>query len=191
MDYRKIIENYIENSIKTKREVMKNIDMVEKIAKEIVKAYKNGNKVIWFGNGGSAADAQHLAGELVGKFYMDRKPLRSISLTTNTSQLTAISNDYNFNTVFSRQVEALVDPGDVVIGISTSGNSMNVVEGIKKASEKGAITVGFTGKTGGKLKDEVDYLLTVPSDSTPHIQESHIMLGHIICYLVEKELFEN
>lgn len=191
MNYKEIIEKYIEESIKTKQEVMKNIEVIEKIAREIVKAYKNGNKVIWFGNGGSAADAQHLACELVGKFYMERKPLRSISLTTNTSHLTAISNDYDFNTVFARQVEALVDPGDVVIGLSTSGNSMNVIEGIKKAKECGAITVGFTGKTGGKLKDEVDYLLAVPSENTPHIQESHIMLGHIICYLVEKELFEN
>ncbi len=155
----------------------------------VINAYKNGNKVIWFGNGGSAADAQHLACELVSKFYIERKALASIALTTNTSELTAISNDYGFNRVFARQVEALVNFGDVVIGITTSGNSTNVIEGLNEAKRCGAVTVGFTGTTGGKLKGNVDYLLTVPSEETPHIQEGHIMVGHIICYIVENELF--
>lgn len=185
-----IILNYIERSIQTKSELSKTgIKVIDQIAKVIINAYKNGNKVIWFGNGGSAADAQHLACELVSEFYIERKALASIALTTNTSELTAISNDYGFNRVFARQVEALVNFGDVVIGITTSGNSTNVIEGLNEAKRCGAVTVGFTGTTGGKLKGNVDYLLTVPSEETPHIQEGHIMVGHIICYIVENELF--
>ena len=159
------------------------------VTEVILNAYHNGNKVIWFGNGGSAADAQHLACELVSRFYFERKALASIALTTNTSELTAIANDYSFEQIFSRQIEALVNSGDVVIGISTSGNSPNVIEGIRTAKKLGAITIAFTGATGGKLQGIADYLLTVPSDDTPHIQESHIMIGHVLCYLVEKELF--
>ncbi len=185
-----LISDYIERSIRTKKELQKTrVEIIARIAEVIVDAYRQGNKVLWFGNGGSAADAQHLACELVSRFYLERKALASIALTTNTSELTAIANDYDFNHVFARQVEALVNPGDVVIGISTSGNSPNVIEGIKKAKQLGAITVAFTGATGGKLKGNVDFLLDVPSSVTPHIQESHIMIGHIICYLVEKELF--
>ena len=186
------IADYIERSIQTKKEVLETrVEVIAQIAKEVVAAYKRGNKVIWFGNGGSAADAQHLACELVSKFYLERKALASIALTTNTSELTAIANDYDFEQVFARQVEALVNPGDIVIGISTSGNSPNVIEGIKEAKRRGAITIAFTGASGGKLKgkENVDFLLTVPSEDTPQIQESHIMIGHIICYLVEKELF--
>jgi len=188
-----LISDYIEKTIQTKRELLKTrVEVIAQIAKEIIDAYKRGNKVLWFGNGGSAADAQHLAGELVGKFYLKRKALASIALTTNTSELTAIANDYDFNQVFARQVEALANPGDVVVGISTSGNSLNVIKGIEEAKHRGAITIAFTGASGGKLKGNrnVDYLLTVPSRDTPHIQESHIMVGHIICYLVEKELFD-
>lgn len=185
-----LISDYIERSIQTKKELQKTrVEVIARIAELIVDAYKQGNKVLWFGNGGSAADAQHLACELVSRFYLDRKALASIALTTNTSELTAIANDYDFIKVFARQVEALVNPGDVVIGISTSGSSQNVIEGIKEAKRLGAKTVAFTGATGGKLKGCVDFLLTVPSEVTPHIQESHIMIGHIICYLVEKELF--
>ena len=187
-----LISDYIEKSIQTKKEVLKTrVEVIAQIAKEIVDAYKRGNKVLWFGNGGSAADAQHLACELVSKFYLERKALASIALTTNTSELTAIANDYDFDQVFARQVEALVNPEDIVIGISTSGNSPNVIEGIEEAKRRGAITIAFTGASGGKLKGNgnVDYLLTVPSEDTPRIQESHIMIGHIICYLVEKELF--
>jgi len=192
MDSKEIlISEYIEGSILTKKELQKNhIPEIARIADVIIEAYLQGHKVVWFGNGGSAADAQHLACELVSRFYFKRKALASIALTTNTSELTAIANDYSFNQVFARQVEALVNPGDVVIGISTSGNSPNVVEGIKKAKQLGAITIAFTGSKEGALTQEVDYLLKVPSDTTPHIQESHIMIGHIICYLVEKALFQ-
>jgi D-sedoheptulose 7-phosphate isomerase len=185
-----LISDYIERSIRTKKELQKTrVEVIARIAEVIVGAYRQGNKVLWFGNGGSAADAQHLACELVSRFYLERKALASIALTTNTSELTAIANDYDFDQVFARQVEALVNPGDIVIGISTSGNSQNVIEGIKEAKHLGAITVAFTGAAGGKLKGNVDFLLDVPSSVTPHIQESHIMIGHIICYLVEKELF--
>ncbi len=187
-----LISDYIEKSIQTKKELLKTkVEVIAEIVKEVVEAYRRGNKIIWFGNGGSAADAQHLACELVSKFYLERKALASIALTTNTSELTAISNDYDFDKVFARQVEALANPGDIVVGISTSGNSLNVIKGIEEAKRHGAITIAFTGASGGKLKRNrnVDYLLTVPSEDTSRIQESHIMIGHIICYLVEKELF--
>jgi len=191
MDYKEtLISEYIEGSILIKKELQKNhILQISQIVDVIIDAYRQGHKVIWFGNGGSAADAQHLACELVSKFYFERKALASIALTTNTSELTAIANDYSFDQVFARQVEALVNPGDVVIGISTSGNAQNVIEGIRTAKRLGAITVAFMGAKGGKLRGEVDYLIMVPSDDTPHIQESHIMIGHVLCYLVEKELF--
>lgn len=185
-----LISEYIEKSIQTKKDLLQNhIPEIVRVADVIIEAYRQGHKVIWFGNGGSAADAQHLACELVSRFYFERKALASIALTTNTSELTAIANDYSFDQIFARQVEALVNSGDVVIGISTSGNSPNVIEGIRAAKRLGAITVAFTGVTGGKLRGEADYLLSVPSDVTPHIQESHIMIGHVLCYLVEKELF--
>jgi len=190
--FEKLIINKINQTLRVKQNILKDNELVKKIdeiTRVIVHAYRENKKVILFGNGGSAADAQHLAGELVGKFYLERKALAAIALTTNTSELTAIANDYNFNRVFARQVEALVNPRDIVIGITTSGNSPNVLEGIKEAKLRGAITIGFTGASGGKLKENVDYLLAVPSEDTPYIQESHIMIGHIICYLVEKELF--
>ena len=186
-----LISDYIKRSIQTKNELLvtTHVEAIAQIAKVIINAYRHGRKVVWFGNGGSAADAQHLACELVSRFYLERKALVSIALTTNTSILTAIANDYDFDRIFARQVEALVNSGDVVIGITTSGNSPNVIEGIIEAKRRGAITVGFTGATGGKLKGNVDFLMEVPSEETPHIQEAHIMVGHIICYLVEKELF--
>jgi len=190
--FEKLIIDKINQTLRVKQNILKDNELVKKIdeiTRVIVNAYKENKKVVLFGNGGSAADAQHLAGELVGKFYLERKALASIALTTNTSELTAIANDYNFNRVFARQVEALVNPGDIVLGITTSGNSLNVIEGIKEAKLRGAVTIGFTGASGGKLKENVDYLLAVPSEDTPHIQESHIMIGHIICYLIEKELF--
>lgn len=190
--FEKLIINKINQTLRVKQDILKDNELVKKIdeiTRVIVNAYKENKKVILFGNGGSAADAQHLACELVGKFYLERKALASIALTTNTSELTAIANDYSFNRIFARQVEALVNPGDIVIGITTSGNSLNVIEGIKEARLREAVTIGFTGASGGRLKENVDYLLAVPSEDTPHIQESHIMIGHIICYLVEKELF--
>ena len=185
-----LISEYIKKSIQTKNKLLENnLEIIDEIADVVVNALKNGNKVLWFGNGGSAADAQHLACELVSKFYRERDALASIALTTNTSELTAIANDYDFTKVFSRQVQALANPGDVVIGITTSGNSPNVIDGLKEAKRKKAITVGFTGESGGKLKEYADYLLQVPSKETPHIQEAHITIGHVICYLVERELF--
>jgi len=190
--FEKLIIDKINQTLRVKQNILKDNELVKKIdeiTRVIVNAYRENKKVILFGNGGSAADAQHLACELVGKFCLERKALAAIALTTNTSELTSIANDYNFNQVFARQVEALVNPGDIVIGITTSGNSLNVIEGIKEAKLRGAVTIGFSGASGGRLKENVDYLLTVPSEDTPHIQESHIMIGHIICYLIEKELF--
>lgn len=159
------------------------------IANSIINAYKKGGKVVLFGNGGSAADAQHIAAELVGKYKIIRKPLSAIAFTTNTSILTACANDYGYETIFTKQVQALVGQNDVVIGISTSGTSPNVIEGIKAAKEKGALTIGFTGMEGSELCKIVDICLSVPSKDTPRIQEAHITAGHIICFIVENELF--
>ncbi|ADC89864.1 sugar isomerase (SIS) [Thermocrinis albus DSM 14484] len=154
----------------------------------IATAIKDGNKVILFGNGGSAADAQHIAAELIGRFKEDRKPLPAIALTTDTSVLTALGNDYGFESIFERQVEALCMPGDVVIGITTSGNSPNVVRALAKAHDLGALTVAFTGRNGGKVVDVAHYSFVVPSYETPRIQECHITLGHVLCEIVEREL---
>ena len=165
------------------------MSVIIKIAEIIIEAYKNGKKVILFGNGGSAADAQHITAELVGKYYLDRDPLPAVALTTNTSSLTAIGNGYSLDIVFTRQLKALGQKGDVVIGISTSGNSENVIQAFKVAREMGLITVGFTGKSGGKLRSVADHCLCIPSNDTPRIQEGHITIGHIICEIVERELF--
>jgi D-sedoheptulose 7-phosphate isomerase len=162
------------------------------IAKILVDAYKKGKKMVLFGNGGSAADAQHLATELLGGFTIhERKSLPAIALTTDTSALTAIANDFSYEQIFSRQVEAMVEPGDVVIAITTSGNSKNVLEGAKAARARKATVVGFTGATGGQLKNLCDLCLCVPSTNTPKIQEAHITVGHILCAIVEQALFNN
>lgn len=161
---------------------------IEQIVNIIVSAYRKGGKVVLFGNGGSAADALHLAGELVGRLKLERQALPAIALTTNTSVLTAIANDYGYETVFSRQVEALVNKNDVVIAISTSGNSLNVIEAVKTAEMKGAQTIGLTGGSGGELAEVADLVLLVPSDDTQRIQEAHITIGHIVCEMVEREL---
>ncbi len=161
---------------------------IENIANIIITAYQAGGKVVLLGNGGSAADAQHIAGELVGKFMLERQALPAIALTVNTSILTSLGNDLGYENVFSRQVEALVTEKDVVIGISTSGNSSNVIAAIKAAKKKGAKTIGLSGGRGGKLAEIADLVLTVPSESTPRIQEAHITIGHIVCELVEREL---
>jgi len=190
--FEKLVIDKINQTLRVKQNILKDNELIkniDEIVKVIINAYKENKKLVLFGNGGSAADAQHIACELVGKFCLERKALAAIALTTNTSELTAIANDYSFNRIFARQVEALVNSGDIVIGITTSGNSLNIIEGIKEAKLCGAVTIGFTGASGGKLKENVDYLLAVPSEDTPNIQESHIMIGHIICYLVEKELF--
>ncbi|MFC1786447.1 SIS domain-containing protein [Halobacteriota archaeon] len=182
------ISEMLEEGARIKMELREQSAEIEKICERIIKAYENGKKVVLFGNGGSAADAQHIACELVSKFMLERKGLPAIALTTNTSILTAIGNDYGYNNVFSRQVEALVERGDIVIGISTSGSSPNVIKGIRTAKEKGAITIGFIGRRG-ELAKVVDLCIKVPSSNTPRIQEAHITIGHIICDIVEKELF--
>jgi D-sedoheptulose 7-phosphate isomerase len=173
-----------------KEKLLDDVETISIIAEAIIRAYQAGKKVLLFGNGGSAADAQHIACELAGKFYLDRTPLPAIALTTNTSSLTAIGNDYGYEEVFSRQLKALVKEGDIVIGISTSGNSPNVLRGVEEAKRLRATTIAFTGR-GGKLKELADYVLSVPSLDSPRIQEAHITAGHIICYLVEQALFGN
>lgn len=189
-NFKKEIKNQIEENIDLKEKIITdNIEIINEITNVIIDAYQNNKKVLWFGNGGSAADAQHLACELVSKFYLNRDPLRSIALSTNTSALTAISNDSDFKEVFSRQIEALTDDGDIAIGITTSGTSPNIIEGLKTARAMGAITVAFTGKNTDTIKNYSDYVIAIPSDITPRIQESHILIGHIICYLVEKTFF--
>lgn len=155
----------------------------------VIKSYKNGNKTLIAGNGGSAADAQHLTGELVSRFYFDRPGLPAIALTTDTSILTAIGNDYGYERIFARQIEANSNKGDVFIGISTSGNSKNILEALKVCKEKEVLTVGMTGETGGIMAALCDYCIKVRSSETPRIQEAHIMVGHIICSLIEESLF--
>lgn len=187
----RIIEEDINESISVKEKLKQQIDIIEKIATEAIKAIRNGGKIVLFGNGGSAADAQHIACELVGKFKMERKALPAIALTTNTSIITAIANDIGFEEVFSRQVQGIVTDRDLVIGISTSGESLNVINGILAAKKKGAKTVALLGKGGGRLATIADISLIVPSDKTERIQEAHITVGHIICELIEKEFSGN
>ncbi len=163
-------------------------ERIVEVAKIIATALKDGNKVILFGNGGSAADAQHIAAEIVGRFKKERRALPAIALTTDTSILTAVGNDYGFEHIFERQVEALCMPGDVAIGITTSGNSENVIRGIRKAHDLGATTIAFTGRNGGKVAEVAHYSFIVPSYETPRIQECHITLGHVICELLEELL---
>ncbi|MGC4034995.1 MAG: SIS domain-containing protein [Chitinophagaceae bacterium] len=186
------IHSIIENSIKTKQEVLKNDELIatiEKIVDVIVSAFKNGNRVYFCGNGGSAADAQHLAAEFSGRFYTDRKALPAEALHCNTSYITAVANDYSYDVVYSRIIGGIGEEGDVLVGLSTSGNSGNIIKAFETAREKKITTVGFTGTTGGKMKPISDYLINIPSTDTPRIQESHIMAGHIICQLVEEKYF--
>jgi D-sedoheptulose 7-phosphate isomerase len=182
----------IENSISLKKNILNDnslIQIIEKAAEEIIFAYKNGGKVLFCGNGGSAADAQHLAAELSGRFYYDRDPLPAEALHVNTSYLTAIANDYGYDVAYSRLVKGTGKKGDVLVGLSTSGNSINIIKAFETAESKGMITIGLTGSTGGKMKDISRYLINVPSNDTPRIQEAHIMIGHIICEIVESKLF--
>ncbi len=169
--------------------VEKYLEDIVRFAGEVAKRLKRGGTVYLFGNGGSAADAQHIAAELIGRFSKDRPPLRAVALTTDTSVLTALGNDYGFEEIFARQVEALVKPEDVVIGISTSGRSENVRKALLKAKERGALTAAFLGRDGGTIKGLVDYPFVVPSYETPRIQECHITLGHTLCDLIEHLLF--
>jgi len=186
------ITSIIDASIQVKKSVLENpelLNRIELLTNAIVTAFKNGNKVLFCGNGGSAADAQHLAAEFSGRFYTDRNPLPSEALHCNTSYLTAVANDYGYDVVYSRIIRGTGRKGDVLIGLSTSGNSVNITNALQAAREIGMITVGFTGETGGKMALLCDYLVNVPSNDTPRIQESHIMIGHIICQLVEEQLF--
>ncbi len=184
-----IIRRTILESIQVKESIVRTmIPEIAQAAAWIVASYRNGGKLVLFGNGGSAGDAQHIAAELVGRFERERRALPAIALTTNTSTLTAIGNDYGYDKIFSRQVEAWVQPADVVIGISTSGNSPNVLEGIAAAKSKGAKTIGLTGEKGGKLASQTDLCLKVPSSNTARIQESHIMIGHLLCLLLEQQI---
>ena len=165
-------------------------DTIVRVADQIAEAFRRGNKVLLFGNGGSAADAEHIACELAGKFTLSRDPLPAVALTANTSSITAIANDFGYDQVFARQVRGLAAKGDVIIGISTSGISPNVIAGMKEAKRMKATTVALTGKAG-KLRQISDHVIAVPSTNTPRIQEAHIVVGHIICYLVEVALFES
>jgi len=183
------IVQMLEESARIKREIAEKFtDKIARMAEMMISAYRKGGKVVLFGNGGSAADAQHIAGELVGKFMMERQALPAIALNTNTSILTAIGNDSGYDVTFSRQVEALVNEGDVVMALSTSGDSSNVIEAVKAAKARGAVTIGLAGGSGGRLAAAVDIIMIVPSDVTPRIQEAHITIGHIVCAIVEKEL---
>lgn len=187
-----MIINRLQESIRIKEAILGNEeirDAIQSAANTCVDAYKNNKKVLLCGNGGSAADAQHIAAELSGRFYYDRPPLDAEALHVNTSYLTAVANDYGYEEVFSRIVKARGHEGDVLIGISTSGNSTNVVNALKVAREKGMITIGMTGEKGRQMAGYCDILISVPSEDTPRIQENHIFIGHVICEIVEKELF--
>ncbi len=187
------IKDIIQASIDTKQKLMADeamIARIEEVKNLMVTAFKNGNKVLFCGNGGSAADAQHLAAEFSGRFYFDRDPLPSEALHCNSSYLTAVGNDYGYELVYSRLIKGMGKPGDILVGLSTSGNSVNIMNAMAEAKKIGMINVAFTGESGGKLKAMCDYLINVPSSDTPRIQESHITVGHIICELVESELFK-
>jgi D-sedoheptulose 7-phosphate isomerase len=189
-DATQLIDQFVAESLRVKaRFFEENKDAIVRTAETIAHGLRAGHKVLFFGNGGSAADAQHLAAELVGRFGPERAPMAGISLATDTSILTAVGNDYGYEHVFARQIAGLGQAGDTAIAISTSGNSPSVIEGIDVARSKGLFTVGFTGETGGKMKDRVEVLFRVPSRQTPRIQETHLLLGHILCELVDRQLF--
>lgn len=186
------IRHSIEKSIATKQAILGNealLARIGEVAEVMVRALREGKRILWCGNGGSAADAQHLAAELSGRFYYDRPPLNSEALHCNTSYMTAVANDYGYDLIYSRMIDGACRPGDVLVGISTSGNSKNIYNAFVKAKELGVITVALTGESGGQMKSKADYLLNVPSDDTPRIQESHILIGHIICEIVEAQMF--
>ncbi len=186
------IQKIIQSSIQVKQNVLENEELILKIDQAIeiiVVAFNSGNKVLFCGNGGSAADAQHLAAEFSGRFYKNRPALPAEALHCNTSYLTAVANDYSYNDIYSRLVEGIGNKGDVLIGLSTSGNSTNILKAFEVAHKNEMITIGLTGETGGEMKNSSSLLINVPSSDTPRIQESHIMIGHIICQLVEESIF--
>jgi D-sedoheptulose 7-phosphate isomerase len=186
------IKEIIQASIDVKKEVLANEEFlanINTVVDEIVAAFKKGNRVYFCGNGGSAADAQHLAAEFSGRFYTNRRALPAEALHCNTSYLTAVGNDYSFDVIYARLIDGIGLEGDILIGLSTSGNSANIVKAFEVAKDKGIITIGFTGLSGGILKATSDFLFAVPSTDTPRIQETHILVGHIICQLVEERFF--
>lgn len=186
------IKDQIAASAATKTRILEDetlLNTIENVAKACVDVYKNSKKTLLAGNGGSAADAQHIAAELVGRYGFDRPSIPSLALTTDTSNLTAIGNDYGYDKVFSRQLEGMAQEGDLFIGISTSGNSQNVINAFESAKAKGVTTVAMVGRDGGKMAKMADFAIIVPSNDTPRIQESHILVGHIICDVIEKEMF--
>ncbi|HEC1761665.1 TPA: D-sedoheptulose 7-phosphate isomerase [Campylobacter jejuni] len=186
------IKEHFQESILVKEQILKDenlITLIKNASLEVIKAYKNGNKTLLAGNGGSAADAQHIAGEFVSRFYFDRPGIASIALTTDTSVLTAIGNDYGYENLFARQVQAQGVKGDIFIGISTSGNSKNILKALEFCKQKEIISIGLSGASGGAMNELCDYCIKVPSTCTPRIQEAHILIGHIICAIVEEELF--
>src|SRR6266496_5045803 len=191
-DFERRVSDSIKASIATKQQLLSDrelIAMVAQVSEILVKTFTQGNKVMLFGNGGSAADSQHIAAEFVGRFAFDRPALPALALSVNTSCVTAIGNDYGFEQVFSRQIEALGRPGDIAIGISTSGNSVNILRAMSTARKIGLKTIALTGRSGGNLRNAVDYCICVPSNETPRIQECQILVGHIISELVEREIF--
>jgi D-sedoheptulose 7-phosphate isomerase len=193
-DFESRVSRSIEASIAVKQRLLASIEIVSIVAKAseiLVGALDQGKKLLTFGNGGSAADAQHIVAEFVGRFAFDRPALPALALSVNTSCVTAIGNDYGFDLIFSRQIEAVGCPGDVAIGISTSGNSPNVLRGVSVAKKMGMHTIGLTSQDGGKLKNAVDYCICAPSNETPRIQECHILIGHIIAELVEQAIFQD
>lgn len=186
------IKEHFTDSILVKEQILKDenlITLIKNASLEVIKAYRNGNKTLLAGNGGSAADAQHIAGEFVSRFYFDRPGIASIALTTDTSILTAIGNDYGYENLFARQVQAQGVKGDIFIGISTSGNSKNILKALDLCKQKGIISIGLSGASGGAMNELCDYCIKVPSTCTPRIQEAHILIGHIICAITEEELF--
>lgn len=189
-----MIKSQIKESIIVKEQLLNSpsvISVIDEVSEECIKIFKNSGKILLAGNGGSAADSQHISAEFVSRFYFDRPGLPSIALTTDTSALLAIGNDYGFEKVFSRQIEALGNKGDMFIGISTSGNSKNVINALIAANKKGLTTVGLIGENGGGMESLCTYCIKVPSNQTPRIQEAHILIGHIICAIVEDTIFGN
>lgn len=187
-----LIRSILRNSIETKEAVLADEALLQRIqtaTDTIVDAFKNGNKVLFCGNGGSAADAQHLAAEFSGRFYTDRNPLPSEALHCNASYLTAVANDYGYDVVYSRLVKGMGKKGDVLVSLSTSGNSTNILKAMEQANELGMVNIALTGSTGGKMKELAHQLINIPSTDTPRIQECHITIGHIICQLTEAQLF--
>lgn len=192
MEDTKFVIDKIKDSLATKAKLLEDkalLDQVVEVAEKIVHCFQSDGKVLFCGNGGSAADAQHLAAEFSGRFYQDRDPLFSEALHVNTSYLTAVANDYSYDEIYARLIKAKGRKGDVLVGLSTSGNSKNVIKAFEQAKAQGMYIVAFTGESGGKMKDCCDALINVPSSDTPRIQECHILLGHIVCEMVEKSLF--